>query len=205
MHPNRQFHWEDRDAMRALVADIGFGTLFAATPDGPRTAHLPVVIDGDRLTFHIARGNALTRHLEGATALFSLLGPDAYVSPDWYNLGPDQVPTWNYVAVELEGRVSRLDEAGLLDQIDALSARHEPRIMDKQPWTRAKADPAYIAKLLSGIQGFALDIMAWRGTIKLGQNKPVEARLAVADALESEGRRSVAHLMRALVMEEDRS
>lgn len=203
MHPNRAFRWEDRDAMRALVRDIGFGTLFAATPDGPRAAHLPVVIDGDTLSFHVARGNGITRHLDGNTALFSLLGPDAYVSPDWYGLGPDQAPTWNYLAIELEGRVRRLDEDALLAQIDALADRHERRIMDKQPWTRDKADPAYIRKLLGGITGFELEISAWRGTMKLAQSKPVEARLAVADALEAEGRRSMAHLMRSLVAAED--
>lgn len=203
MHPNRAFHWEDRDAMRRLVDDIGFGTLFAATPDGPRCVHLPVVIDGDSLSFHLARGNALTRHLHGTTALFSLLGPDAYVSPDWYGLGADQVPTWNYLAVELEGPLRRLDEAELLAQIDRLAQQHERRIMDKQPWTRDKADPAYVGKLMGGITGFALDITAWRGTMKLAQNKPVDARLAVADALESEGRRSMAHLMRSLVLSED--
>lgn len=205
MHPNRAFCWEDRDAMRALVNDIGFGTLFAGTPDGPRAAHLPVVMDDDRLTFHLARGNGITRHLDGSTALFSLLGPDAYVSPDWYGLGPDQVPTWNYLSVELEGRVSRLTDAQLLDQIDALADRHERRIMDKQPWTRDKADPDYVAGLLRGITGFALEITAWRGTMKLAQNKPVEARLAVADALESESRRAMAHLMRAMVVQEDQS
>jgi transcriptional regulator len=205
MHPNRAFHWEDREAMRGLVADIGFGTLFAATPDGPRTVHLPVVIEGDTLSFHVARGNALARHLHGATALFSLLGPDAYVSPDWYGLGSDQVPTWNYLAVELEGPVRRLDEKALLAQIDALAEQHERRIMDKQPWTRANADTAYVNRLLAGITGFALDITAWRGTMKLAQNKPVEARLAVADALESEGRRAMAHLMRSLVLSEDKA
>lgn len=202
MHPDRHFRWEDRDAMRALVADIGFGSLFAATPDGPRVAHLPVLVDADALLFHIARGNGLTRHLDGATALFNLLGPDAYVSPDWYGLGPDQVPTWNYVAVELEGRVTRLDDAGLLDQIDRLSAVHEARLAPKAPWTRAKSDPAYIDRLLRGIIGFRLDVSAWRGTMKLAQTKPAAARHAVADALETRGRRATAHLMRALDGEE---
>ena len=41
--------------------------------------------------------------------------------------------------------------------------------------------------------------------MKLAQNKPVEARLAVADALESEGRRAMAHLMRSLVLSEDKA
>lgn len=199
MHPNRAFRWEDRGAMRALVSDIGFGALFVGTPDGPRVAHLPVVIDGDELRFHIARGNGLTRHLDGATALFTVMGPDAYVSPDWYGLGPDQAPTWNYLAVELEGKVRRLERHELLAQIDALGAIHEGRLAPKQPWTRAKADPAYIERLLGGIHGFVMVISAWRGTMKLAQGKPTEARAAVADALEAQGRRALAHLMRALI------
>ncbi len=41
MHPSGSFRWEDRAAMRALVEQVAFGALFAATPDGPRVAHLP--------------------------------------------------------------------------------------------------------------------------------------------------------------------
>ncbi|MCU0729167.1 MAG: FMN-binding negative transcriptional regulator, partial [Sphingopyxis sp.] len=183
-------------AMRALVADVGFGMLFAATPDGPRVVHVPCVWMGDALTFHIARGNALARHLDGATALFVVNGPDAYVSPDWYALDHNQVPTWNYLAVELEGRVSKLDRDGLMAQVDALTAHQETRLPDHTPWTRDKADPALMAKLFDAIIGFSLVPQAWRGTMKLGQNKPESARHAVADQLDRHGRRAMAHLMR---------
>jgi len=199
MHPNTVFRWEDRAAMRALVAEIGFGTLFAATPDGPRVAHMPVVWDGDdRLLFHLARGNALTRHLAGATALFTVLGPDGYVSPDWYRLDANQVPTWNYVAVELEGVVTPLDHDALVAQLDALAEQQEARLAPKPPWSRGKMEPAAFDAMLRGITGFALRIQAWRGTAKLNQNKPERARLAAADALAASGRPAIAHWMRSL-------
>lgn len=197
MHPNLAFRWEERDALRGFVRDVGFGAIFADTPSGPRVAHAPVVWLGpDSLGFHLARGNALARHLAGATALFVAHGPDGYVSPDWYGLGPDEVPTWNYVAVELEGSVAQLDRDELVAQIDALSDVQEARLAPKRPWTRAKADPARIDALLAAIVGFRLDVSGWRGTRKLGQNKPEAARLAAADALEAQGHCAMAALMR---------
>jgi transcriptional regulator len=199
MHPNAAFRWDDREAMRLLVAEIGFGTLFAATPDGPRAAHVPAIWDGDdRLLFHVSRGNALARHLVGATALFSFLGPDGYVSPDWYGLDANQVPTWNYVAVELEGMVTPLDRDALVAQIDTLAKRHEARLAPKPPWTRDKMEPKAFDAMLRGILGFALSVQAWRGTVKLNQNKPEGARLAAADALTASGRPAIAHWMRSL-------
>ncbi|WP_342250854.1 FMN-binding negative transcriptional regulator [Sphingomonas sp. OTU376] len=197
MHPHPAFRWEDRPAIRDLVRDIGFGALFASTPEGPRVAHVPVVwLDDDTLAFHVSRGNRIAKHLDGATALFSLQGPDAYVSPDWYDMGPDEVSTWNYVAVELEGNVSRMDDAGLLEHLDALAHEQERRLAPKPEWKRDKVDPAKIAKMLTAITGYRLQVQAWRGTLKLGQNKPDAARLAAADALEALGRRAMAALMR---------
>jgi transcriptional regulator len=197
MHANPAYRWEDRDAMRAFVREIGFGALFAATPDGPRVAHLPFVwLDDDAIGFHVARGNGITRHLDGATALLNVMGPDAYVSPDWYGQGSDDVPTWNYITVELEGVVTKMDEAGLIAQIDALSHEQEARLAPKPEWTRAKTDPRRIDMMLRAIIGFRLEIQAWRGTRKLAQAKPEAARAAVADALDAQGRKAIAHWMR---------
>lgn len=199
MHPNSTFRWEDRVAMRALVAELGFGQLFAATADGPRVAQVPVVwLDQDTLGLHVARGNGIVRHLDGATGLFTALGPDGYVSPDWYGLGPDQVPTWNYVAVELEGTMRRMSDDELVAQLDQLSAEQEGKLAPKAPWTRDKMDPKLFGKMTTAIVGFRLEIAGWRGTLKLGQNKPDAARLSAADGAEASGRRGIAHWMRSL-------
>ena len=200
MHPNSAFRHDDRALLEALVDEVAFGMVFAATPDGPRVAHVPLLCTADgAVQFHLARGNALTRHLDGATVLAVVNGPDGYISPRWYtDGGADQVPTWNYAAVELEGRVRRLDEDGLLDQLSALSAKHEARVSAGQPWTMDKLSEARRIGLVKSIVGFEMDVLAWRETLKLSQNKSAEDRTALAAGLESEGAAAIALMMRNL-------
>lgn len=199
MHPNSAFRPRQDDLAELLVREIGFAAIFGATPDGPRVAHAPVVLSEDRATlqFHLARGNALTRHLDGATALAVVQGPDAYVSASWY-ADADQVPTWNYVAIEMEGVVSKLDDAALIAQLDTLSANHEARVGANPPWTRNKMNPALFSKMTGAITGFELRITAWRPTIKLSQNKPADERERVIAGVEASGHGALAQLMRDL-------
>ncbi len=200
MHPNPAFHADNPALAALLVQQIGFGTVFASTPDGPRVAHTPFLIDdaAGELRFHLARGNALTRYLDGASALACVTGPDAYISPSDYG-DEDQVPTWNYVAVELEGPVQRLDRDALAAMVDELSALHEARIGIDPPWTSAKLEPAYRSRLLDGVTGFALRVTARRTTLKLGQNKDAALRANVMAALRARGQGATAHLMDNLV------
>ena len=198
MHPASSFRNPDRALLETMVEEFGFGMVFAQTPDGPRVAHVPLLWTTDgALQFHLARGNALTRHLDGMTVLAVVNGPDGYVSPRWY-ADPEQVPTWNYVALELEGRVRRLDAEGLLGQITALSDKHEARIAAGQPWTMDKLPEAKSRAMQSAIVGFELEITAWRETLKLSQNKSADERDRVAAGLESEGAAGIAALMRNL-------
>ncbi len=197
MHPNTLFRSEDRALLAALLDEIGFGMVFLTTPDGPRVAHTPLLsASEDKLRFHVSRGNALAKHLAGAEALVVVNGPDGYVSPRWY-ADPNQVPTWNYVTLELEGPVRRLDPDETTALLDGLSARHEGRL-DGPPWTRDKLDPAKFRQLLAGIVGFELEIRARRPTLKLSQNKPTEERERVAAGMEASGAAAIAHLMRTL-------
>lgn len=178
MHPNRAFAWDDRDAMLAFVDDIAFATIAA---EGPVVVHAPVLVAGPgRLRFHLSRGNRAK--LDGRRTIVSVLGPDAYISPDWYGAG-DPVPTWNYVAVEAEGPVRRLDEAETIALLDALSAAHEARLAPKPVWTRDKMMAGQFETMLKAIIGYELEIEALRGTRKLGQNKTGAERLSVAAGL----------------------
>lgn len=196
MHPNPVFRTDDRALMESLIDEIGFGMVFVATPDGPRVAHTPLAWTGDgAVQFHLARGNALTRHLDGATVLAVVNGPDGYVSPRWY-ADPQQVPTWNYVALEIEGRVRRMDQDGLLGILETLSAREEARVVAGQPWTLDKMPEAKLQPMLCAIVGFELEVQAWRPTFKLSQNKPADERERVAAGLEAQGSPAIAQLMR---------
>jgi transcriptional regulator len=195
MHPNRKFHIADRDAMASLVRELGFGALFVSAEEGPRAVHVPVLLEDDRLRFHVSRGNLVHGALAGGGhALFVATGAHAYISPDWYGLD-DRVPTWNYVAVELEGPVRPLDQDDLIRLVDDLSAEREARLAPKIPWTRAKMSPGRFEGLLKAIAGFEMQVVEWRGTAKIDQDKPVAVRARIADALAQRGEREMAEMM----------
>ncbi len=200
MHPNQIFRPKDDQLAPMFVREIGFAALFAASPDGPRVAHAPVLLGDDNATlrFHISRGNALAKHIDGGTLLAVVQGPDAYVSANWYAAADKMVPTWNYVAIEMEGEVRKLDDAGLVAMLDDLSALHEARIGENPPWTRAKMEPALFAKMTGAIVGFEMRITAWRPTLKLSQNKSPDERERVAAGIEATGHGALAHLIRQL-------
>jgi transcriptional regulator len=196
MHPNRKFHIQDRDSMAGLVRELGFGLLFVSTAEGPRAVHVPVLIEGECLRFHVSRGNAVHGALlGGGDGLFVATGPQAYISPEWYGL-EDRVPTWNYVSVELEGPVRALDQGELIRLMDDLSAEQEARLAPKPPWTRSKMSEGRFEGLLKAITGFEMRIAQWRGTAKVDQDKPQEVRSRIADALAARGEQAMAHVMR---------
>ena len=198
MHPNPLFRTQDRALMEALIDEIGFGMVFLTTPHGPRVAHTPLLSTGDgAVQFHLARGNSLTRHLEGATALVTVNGPDGYISPRWY-ADRDTVPTWDYVALELEGRVRRMADERLEALLHSFIAKNEARL-NGEPWRAEEASMARWASLFRGIVGFELEIQAWRPTIKLSQKKSPPERKAIAAGLEAAGSPGLAQLMQTLV------
>ena len=195
MHPNPLYRTDDRALCESLIDEFGFGMVFAQTPDGPRVAHTPLLSTGDgAVQFHLARGNALARHLEGSTALIVVNGPDAYVSPRWY-ANRDTVPTWDYIALELEGRVRRMDDEGLEAFLHAAIEKHEGRL-GGAPWLASESSDKVWSGLFRGIMGFELEVQAWRPTLKLSQNKPAEERAAIADGLDAAGHAALAHLVR---------
>ena len=199
MHPDGRFCVEDREVLLDFLRANPFVTIAASVGGRPLVAQSPVVIrelDGEvALDFHLSRGNVLTPHLtQGFRAVALATGPDAYVSPDWYE-SADQVPTWNYQSVEAEGSVAPLNDAELIALLDDLSAQEEARLLPKKPWTRGKMKPGKFDALLRGIQGGRLFVERLDGTFKLSQNKNDADRLGAAKGL---GEHPVAGLMRDL-------
>ena len=201
MHPDPIFRSDNRAEDQALcerlIDDVGFGMIFAPTPDGPRVAHTPLLTTGaGAVQFHLARSNALTRHLDGTTALIVVNGPDAYVSPRWYG-NRDTVPTWDYVTIECEGRVRRMADEGLEAFLHAAIAKHEARL-GGDPWQAQESSEKMWAGLFRGIVGFEMEVQALRPTFKLSQNKPPEDRARIAAGLEDAGASTLAALVRGV-------
>jgi len=183
MHPNPAFRQTPDAHSLAFVRTRAFGTLCLNAQGGPLLAHVPFLLSDDAATLdlHLVRSNPILR-LGDADAVIAVAGPDAYVSPDWYGVD-DQVPTWNYIAVHLRGRLTRLPDDALRDHLDRLSADQERRLLPKTPWTVAKMTPDARYRMMRQIVLLRMTLTEIAATWKLGQNKPDEVRRRAAEAV----------------------
>ena len=191
MHPNPLFRSEDHALMREWIGRSAFGMVFLTTPEGPRVAHTPFVMrDENRLQFHLARGNALTPSLERATALAVVNGPDGYVSPRWYD-NRDTVPTWDYVAIEMEGPVRRIADGELDTLLYDLIDTHERRIEGDRGSAGEASEPMWNG-LFKAIVGFEMEVREWRPTFKLSQKRTPAERETIVAGLAGNGNEALA-------------
>lgn len=203
MHPAPLFRDADPSRLSALLRAHPLALVVAVADSRPVAVHAPVMLDDDarRLRFHLSRRNPVCAALAASgRALVIATGPEAYVSPDWY-ADRAQVPTWNYLSVEIEGPIETLDAEATTTLLDDLAARHEGELAPKPPWTRAKTPPDRFRAMLGAVTGYALTPERLEGVRKLGQNKSDADRDGVVAALRARGRandRAVADAMAAL-------
>ncbi|QUS39895.1 FMN-binding negative transcriptional regulator [Tardiphaga alba] len=176
------FRSDDPDLAWQLVEDIRFGCLISGGL-GLMASHLPFMVErGDavRLVGHVARANPQWKELEASPVLVNFLGPNTHISPSWYTTSP-RAPTWNYVAVQVRGRVRVTEDRETLRRMVLdLSALMEP---DGSPWEAAKLDIAYIDKLLPGIVGFAIEVDHVDVQLRLSQQNNADDQRKVRAAL----------------------
>lgn len=186
VHPNPAFRFKPDDPVLAFVAAHGFAHLFGMTPDGPRVAHAPLLVTPDgSVRFHLANSNALTPHLDGEPLLASIGGPGNYISPNWYAETANNVPTWNYRTVEIEGVVTKLGWDDLGDLLDLSAATFEPRV--GEDWTMEKMAPARRDTMMQSITAFVLSVNIVRSTDKHSQNRNEADARGIVAALERIG------------------
>jgi transcriptional regulator len=204
VHPNPAFRGTDHQTSLAFARERGFGLLTLNGDQTPLLAHVPFLVAADGLTvdLHLARSNPIARAVSADTAAtLAVTGPYGYISPDWYGV-PDMVPTWNYVAVHMIGRLDRLPDEAMRDMLVRQSAAFEVRLAPKPEWTLDKMSDEAIARLMRMIVPFRLTISDVQSTWKLSQNRSDEARLNAASGVEASGigqeTNTLAGLMRRL-------
>ena len=189
MHPNPIFHDATTSRNIAFARARAFGVLVVAAPDGPHVSHVPFLLSDDAATtdLHLVRSNPIARMGEGMDdAKIVVSGPDSYVSPDWYGI-KDQVPTWNYIAVHLTGRLERLPQDTMREMLDRQSAAYEEQLAPKALWTTDKMTPEVLEKMMRMILPYRFTLTGVDGTWKLGQNKPDDVRVAASSEMADHG------------------
>ena len=193
MHSSPLFRQTSRERNLAFARERSFGVLAVGADHagGPLLSHIPFLLteDGRAVHAHLARPNPILQCLaEGEqAAVLAVGGPDGYISPDWYEADPGLVPTWNYVAVHLRGRLRLRPVETLRDHLDALAAEFERRLLPKPPWRTSKVPERQLGALMRAIVPVELAVETVDGTWKLNQNRPDEARLNAAGHVEAGG------------------
>lgn len=186
------FGSEDFAAACRLIEEHPFATL-VTTVDGepPSISHLPMLIEEDRLTGHLARANPHWRNFSRGRTTAIFHGPHAYVSPTAYVRPEASVPTWNYATVHVEGTPSLLDEAAAGPLLVRLTAHFEHGAF--------RPDPQVLVGMLHGIVAFAMPLRPLQAKFKMSQSRSAADRAGVIAYLEASGRpgdRAVAGWMR---------
>lgn len=191
MHPNRTFSWEDREASLRFAGKHAFAHVFTSDADELFVVHVPILVtDAGNVLFHVARRNRITDHLADRRVLISVSGREAYQSANWY-VSENQVPTWHYEAVEIEGVARTLSQDELVDLLDRLSDRFERQVQPEKPWTRGKMDSAKFEAMTKAIVGFEVDPIEVRGTRKFNQHKAADDLAATIAGQEQAGRADI--------------
>ncbi len=193
MYLPRHFAVDDPAAVLELVRACPLASV--VTHDTAGLDANPVVLLADaaadarllRLRGHVARANPLWRRAAGAgcDALALFHGAQAYVSPSAHPrkaLDGKVVPTWNYLVVQIRGRLRAIDDAAWVRSlVQELTSVHEAS--RATPWAVDDAPPDYVQAMLDAVVGVEIEVRDVTAKFKLSQNHPAAARVALAQDL----------------------
>jgi transcriptional regulator len=190
MYIPKAFEVTETRTLHEFIQAHSFATIVSNAADDLLASHVPLTLDHAggahaSLAGHFARANPHWRALErNGQCLVIFGGPHSYISPSWYANSP-AVPTWNYAAVHVYGKMRIIDDAawmtGLLDRMIAIYEAPQAR-----PWP-GLLPVEFRAKLTEAIVGFEIEIDRIEGKFKLGQNRPLEDQRGALRELERSG------------------
>ncbi len=170
---------EDVTTLRAFVRENSLCALVTRTEAGLVASHIPMVLHEDGAGFgtlrgHLARANPQWKELAAEKeALGIFTGPQHYISASWYPgkaTHGKEVPTWNYTAVHVYGRVRVIeDTAWLLEHLQTLTDLNE--VIARVPWKVSDAPAEFVEKLSGGIVGVEMPVERVEGKWKVSQNR----------------------------------
>lgn len=182
MYVPGEFEANDETLAWSVVEQNPFGLLL--DPSSGAFSHVPFLVNREqrlpaKLRAHVSARNPLARQLEGASVSVVFTGPNTYVSPLWYEHPDRQVPTWNYVAAEVQGRVSLLEPEPARVFLDELCARFE----GPSGYRPSRLAPALLEAMLREIVAFEIAVERIVGKFKLSQNRSPKDRKRVMNGL----------------------
>jgi transcriptional regulator len=110
-------------------------------------------------------------------------GAHSYISSSWYH--HVNVPTWNYLSVQVTGRTSILTEEETLELLRQQVDKYEAR--STCPVSIESMTEAYVSKEMRGLVAFSMTIDTIQGAAKLSQNRDDTNYQAIISELRQTG------------------
>jgi transcriptional regulator len=203
MYTPKHFALPELALARQLIDEQPFAMLVGPDAQGQSfVTHLPLSWGQESeqdwwLEGHMARANPHWGWLAAQREVLAVFsGPDAYVSPSHYEHRLN-VPTWNYLAVHVQGELSLIEATAEKDALlKRLIGQHEPGYAEQ--WRGLPED--FQHKLLGAIVGFRIRVRRWEAKAKLSQNRSAleRARIVAQAEAGTPRERELAQWMRRL-------
>lgn len=157
--------------VRSFMEEHAFAILVSEVDGKPWATHIPLELDLEEdgtevLVGHIAKANPQWRGFDDKEVLCIFNGPHTYVSSSWY--GDEEVPTWNYIAVHVYGKLRILDQEALLQSLHKLVDKYEKA--SEHPLSIHQLSPKTMRQI-RGVVGFKIRIDEIQAAYKLSQGR----------------------------------
>ncbi len=176
---------ENQEEIQNFIHENGFAILVNQTNGKLSATHIPLVLETNekgeqQLIGHVSKLNPQGESFQtNDDVLVIFNGSHSYISSSWYD--HENVPTWNYLAVHVYGKVTLLSHEETVLSLKKLVDKYEVnsenpiRIEDLSEKTMREA---------KGIIGFSIAIETIEAQKKLSQNRDVKNYQNIISELE---------------------
>ena len=163
---------EDLKEVKKFIEDNSFGILINQVDGKPWATHIPLELDSDEngkdiLVSHISKANPQWKEFEKQPEVLCIFnGPHSYISSSWYK--EEEVPTWDYIAVHVYGKLTILDEEAVMQSMHKLVNKYEKN--SKKSISLYDMSPKTLRQV-KGVVGFKIEITDIQAAYKLSQTR----------------------------------
>lgn len=176
---------ENQEEIQNFLHQNGFAILVNQTNGKLWATHIPLVLETNEkgkqiLVGHISKLNPQGESFktnDDVLAIFS--GAHTYISSSWYD--HENVPTWNYLAVHVYGKVTILNHEETVNSLKKLVDKYE--VISENP-VRVEGFSEKTMREARGIIGFTIEITSIEAVKKLSQNRDAKNYQNIIQELE---------------------
>jgi transcriptional regulator len=176
---------DDKDSIRKFLKENAFGLLINQTNGKLFATHIPLELEintkGEEVLMgHISKENPQWTAFESDDqVLVVFTGPHSYISSSWYD--HENVPTWNYTAVHIYGKIKIIEGDAVIDSLTKLVDKYEQN--SKCPVRVANLSKKTMMQT-RGIVAFEIKIEEIQAQSKLSQNRDAKNHANIISELE---------------------